>query len=65
MTSSSGPAPEPLFFVPVDSAARPRQGEIIADLPWGLIESPLKVCRPQTGKGAVQQAAVHEADKLD
>lgn len=65
MTGSSGGSPEPLFFVPIDPTARPRQGEIIADLPWGLIESPLKICRPQTGRGAVQQAAGHEADKLE
>ena len=41
------------------------QGDIVADLPWGAISSPLIVCRPADARAHVGKARYNEASKMD
>lgn len=41
------------------------QGDIVADLPWGSIEAPLIVCRPDNAQGRNGRAHFAEAPRFD
>jgi hypothetical protein len=56
MTSSSGAAPEPpRFYGPL--AEKLSQGDLVRVLPWGVVDAPLTICRPQGGTRAAYNPA--------
>lgn len=53
---------QPDFYAPISSKLS--QGDIVSDVPWGLVESPVTVCRPHDPTQIPGKARYERLEKL-